>query len=586
MKPEYANSIHPKGRRVKLNTFKKMMLLIVILLTPIVMMYSYFNQTSIGIVEEEIRRSNLNRLTFFASQIDEVINQLSVFSIIVSKDPGMKELGNSPAERTPFDQLKLEEAIVNKLSLLSATSHWTNRLTVYLPKLKQALSSDYGGVYDPAMLQEPLSTNWEYNVGASGDGYFAKYITDPLNAYNDPEEAEFIIEVKFSAQNLLSMMQDFNQNGNGNSFLYFANRPPVYNQAFSNPAFIDELTAYLDSQSLEDYGYGILEIQKEQYIVHYAKAKSLNGYIIDYLPLQQILAPIVKNRNLFYGSIALLLLMSVIIALLLYRQVQIPIQWLVRGVRGIQEGKYSFRLKYDPNNEFSYLFSRFNEMAAQIQELIEKVYLENIRFREAKLKQLQSQINPHFLYNCLFFIKNMIGMGNKQAATEMVLNMASFYRYITRLENTMTTLGEEIELVVNYLNIQNLRMDWFHYELNIPEAMKQLSIPRLTVQPVVENAVVHGISASDKFGVITVTGEQEGRQNRIIIEDNGAGMSAELLQQLRQKVAQPADNESGIGLWNVHQRLFLQYKENGGLVFEPSSLGGLKVTIVWETAGE
>src|SRR5690606_39681649 len=121
-------------------------------------------------------------------------------------------------------------------------------------------------------------------------------------------------------------------------------------------------------------------------------------------------------------------------------------------------GYFSVRLNYSARNEFSLLFARFNIMAQRIQELIENVYEEKLRRREATLKQLQSQINPHFLYNCLFFIKNMARMKNEEAVVAMSLNLGEYFRYTTRLGNQTATLAEELSVIVNYLEIQNLRM--------------------------------------------------------------------------------------------------------------------------------
>ncbi|MFD0677641.1 MULTISPECIES: sensor histidine kinase [unclassified Paenibacillus] len=567
--------------RLKLNIFKKIMLFIIILLIPIVILYSYSNQVSVTVVEDEIQNSNLNRLSFFTSQMDNIVNQLSITSIIVSKDQSIKELLDTSNQKSMFEQLRLQESIVGKLNLLSATSSWSNRLTIYFPKTKQVVSNDYNGVYDPDFLRKNLKTHWEYHPQEAGDAYFTKFMVSPLISYLDPEDAEAIIEVRFFQQNLINMLSDFQQVGKGTPFLYYPGEEPIMNTV-SDPTLIHKLVARLDSEHLEPLGHLIVEMNQEKYLVDYVKSKNLDCYLVDFVPLEKILSPIVKSRNLFYFSIGLLLIMSIVVALLLYKQVQIPIKWLLRGVHGIRSGQYAMRLHYNPNNEFDYLFLRFNEMAGQIQELVEKVYMENIRYREAKLKHLQSQINPHFLYNCLFFIKNMIAVGDKQAATAMVLNLGDYYRYITKLENAMTTLQDEMNMVQNYLNIQNLRIERFHYEIDIPESMAQLVIPRLMIQPIVENAIVHGIGKMERYGIISIEGSRTETGNRIIIDDNGIGMSDERLAELQQRVALPMEEEMSCGLWNVHQRLLYQFNKNSGLVFSHSPQGGIRVEIRWE----
>ncbi len=304
-------------------------------------------------------------------------------------------------------------------------------------------------------------------------------------------------------------------------FLYQSGMEPILNYT-ADRTLVGRVVEQLDRQELQHSGSITVSLNKQKYIVNYIRSESLGWYLVDIVPLESIFAPIITSRNLFYTSIGLLTAMSLLVTLLLYRNVQRPIQLLIRGVQRIKDGQYSARLKQQPNNEFDFLFISFNEMAEKIQELIEKVYKETLRSREATLKQLQSQINPHFLYNCLFYIKNMANLGDKEAVVAMSLNLGEYYRYTTRLESTMTKLKEEVKLIENYLMIQTLRLQRLHYEIDIPEEMQTLEIPRLLIQPLVENAVIHGVENSLQFGVIQVKGERVNGINKIIVDDNAS----------------------------------------------------------------
>ncbi|WP_052487108.1 sensor histidine kinase [Gordoniibacillus kamchatkensis] len=545
-------------------TFRKIVLLILFLLLPLVVIYSYTNQVSVNVVEQELQEKNLKRLLFLTSQIDNIVDQLSTMSIIVSKDPSINELGDPHSAADPFNQLKVQEAVVQKLVLLSASSSWNNRLTIFMPKIKQAISSDYYGIYDDNYLLRHNTSQWEYIPQKKGDSYFAKKVWKPLLVNANLLEAEAVVEVRFSDSNLIRMLNDYKHGGNASPFLYKRGLEPIQDNAESS-GVTGEIVALLDRETLDDTGHRIVQIGHETYMVNYALSKSLDWYVIDYLPLKQVMAPINQSRNLFYVSIVLMLSISLAAAVALYRQVQIPIQQLLRGVQKIQTGKYSHRLDYKPNNEFEFLFTKFNEMAEEIQHLLERVYMENDRFREAKLKHLQSQINPHFLSNCLFFIKNMIAIDDKQAATKMILSLAEYFRYITKLEHTLTSLQEEIHLVENYLLIQNLRIERFEYGIDIPEQMMKLEVPRLMIQPIVENTIVHGIEKSERYGIIQIKGEQLAQGYQIVIDDNGVGLSDAQITALQHKVSRPLDQEEGCGLWNVHQRLSYQFAQNSGL---------------------
>src|SRR5690606_27492931 len=198
---------------------------------------------------------------------------------------------------------------------------------------------------------------------------------------------------------------------------------------------------------------------------------------------------------------------------------------------------------------------------------------------DATLKQLQSQINPHFLYNNFAFIQSMTQMGNKDAVIAFTQHLSQYYRYTTRTEMTSTALYEELNLIQNYLEIQQMQMLRLEYDINVPQSLLDLEIPRLIIQPVVENAIVHGIEKSLDSGLIRVTGKKEGEYAVIVIEDNGKGLSEEELERLRAVMARPMQDEMGFGLWNIHQQLLLYNEDGQGLVFGVSALGGLKVEL-------
>ncbi|MNZ88742.1 Sensor histidine kinase YehU [compost metagenome] len=185
----------------------------------------------------------------------------------------------------------------------------------------------------------------------------------------------------------------------------------------------------------------------------------------------------------------------------------------------------------------------------------------------------------------MFFIKNMIAVNNKEAATSMIMNLASYYRYVTRLEHTMTSLQEELELIEHYLVIQNLRLERFHYEIDIPDQMLTLRVPRLLIQPIVENTIIHSIEKYGRYGIIEISGERKGDDCLIIVDDNGSEIADGLIQQLQKKIDRPVEEGEGFGLWNVHQRLRYQFGQEAGLRFAHSPLGGLRVMIRWNDSG-
>jgi two-component system sensor histidine kinase YesM len=225
-------------------------------------------------------------------------------------------------------------------------------------------------------------------------------------------------------------------------------------------------------------------------------------------------------------------------------------------------------------------------MSHQIQDLIENVFQEKIRAKEATLKQLQAQINPHFLYNCLGYIINMAQMKDEQAVVSMAHNLSAYYRYTTRVERETSSLKEEINLLVNYLDIQKLRNGRIEYHIDIPEDMLAQSVPRLMLQPIVENSVIHGVAKSYSSGEIRITGESSNGFCKIYIDDDGPGLSPDQLEALNLKMQQPLQEEMGCGLWNTNQRIIHLFGNQSYLLFGPSPLGGFRTEMIWEIPKE
>ncbi|WP_372636716.1 sensor histidine kinase [Cohnella sp.] len=571
----------------KPNTFRKIVLLLFLLLLPILVLYSVSTNTSTEVVRKQIETTNLNQLTFLMNQLDTNIEQLSMFPVLLSYDPYIREF----LDRRPpleFDARNAEYRIIEKLSLQSVSNGWKNDLTVIIPREKRAISSNIFLLESNQDMTGPIYTRWTYmseELGGKTERYFVHEIGEPAKAERK-EAAQAVFRVRFTTGNMTAMLDAYKNGKNNDPFLYVPGERPVLNGTSSEEK-TRQLIGLLESELGAEPATGqrLVKLGSEQHLVSYVKSRQLGWYLVDYTPYQSVVTPITEQRNFFYVIIGLLLVLAVAASFLLYRNVQRPLRKLIGSVQRIKRGDYSARIDYQAKNEFDYLIFQFNEMSDQIKTLIEDVYAEKLRSREATLKQLQSQINPHFLYNSLFFIINSAEMNDRQAVVQMSQNLAEYYRYATRVENQSVALEEELELVRNYLIIQNLRMGRVQFEIDVPEKMLDLELPRLILQPIVENAIVHGVERSPEGGMITITGKQDDRYNMIFVQDDGPGMDPQRLRDLQAELAQPMSEEVGCGTWNVHRRLQYRFGGQSGLVFKQLPMGGLCVIIKW-TRGE
>ncbi|MGG1515425.1 histidine kinase [Paenibacillus oryzisoli] len=565
----------------KLNIFSKILILLVLLLTPIVVLYSFTNRTTNKVVQDQIQSSNLNQLSFFMHQLDSNVERLAMSPVILGSDPYIREFIDRSGDPA-YDMLREQSRIIEKLSLQSVASGWVNELTIVIPKEKKVLSSSiFVNGTDRWPWQDPVHRTWSFQAQADdkSGGSFYREISEPVRA-EVLNQARVLYQVRFSAQNLIQLLDVYKSDKRSDPFLFDGASAFIVNSTSEAqiPAAIRER---LRGINLAASGQMQMKLVDQQYLISYVKSDQLGWYLIDYVPVQKILSPITMSRNLFYISIGLLLGMSVLASFLLYRNVQIPLVKMIQSVQKVKRGDLSARITYQAKNEFDFLIQRFNEMAEQIQVLVEDVYAEKIRSREATLKQLQSQIHPHFLYNSLFFIINSAEMEDKESVVAMAQNLAEYYRYTTRVENQMVRLREELDMARHYLSIQTLRIHRLTYQITVPDTMLEERIPRLILQPLVENAIVHGIERSLGGDRITITGEQDAEFNRLIVEDNGAGLTDERLEQLHKQLQTAMTDEIGCGTWNVHHRLVYQFGQGSGLHLERGDSGGVRSVLTW-----
>ena len=234
--------------------------------------------------------------------------------------------------------------------------------------------------------------------------------------------------------------------------------------------------------------------------------------------------------------------------------------------------------------ELQILDQSFNEMTDHITELINK-QIENERsLHRTELELLQAQINPHFLYNTLDSIAILAESDREDDVIDMITSLSTFFRNSLSEGEDIHTLGAEMAQAVSYLEIQQIRYsDILTYSIDISEDIQDILVPKLILQPLIENALYHGIKNRRGRGLITITGGREGGNILLRVKDNGAGMSPEQLAQLQNGIFQ--EKQGGFGLWNVHQRIRLYCGENYGLSFESASGEGTVVTVTLPSKG-
>ena len=284
-------------------------------------------------------------------------------------------------------------------------------------------------------------------------------------------------------------------------------------------------------------------------------------------------------------SFYLLMAMSFVTILILLNMlvsyfVTSPFRSLQKAVQQIQSNNMDISVEKSGIYEINRLGEALMQMTARIRELIRNINEEHEQKRKLEMDTLQSQINPHFLYNTLDVIVWMIENQKPKEAARAVVMLAKFFRISLSKGKNVITVKEEFEHVKSYLYIQNLKYkNQFTYPIEMEEGTETLTTLKLVLQPLVENSIAHGIIHMEDEGEIWITSHLEGEDLLMCVRDNGWGMTEDKVQSLLAGEAKAEGGHSGIGVKNVNQRIRLYYGENYGLFIESEPDEGTSVTV-------
>lgn len=333
-------------------------------------------------------------------------------------------------------------------------------------------------------------------------------------------------------------------------------------------------------------------------------ATDFYGYLSEYLEsnAEEVEAQWQQKWVIQLASLSVLLLAGLGISSIYGKSILRPIQTMMRNARRIQSGNFELQPIGRASSELTIMAETFAEMAKKVQQNInvlkknaeleqallrqerERLVMQNL-ITQAELRTLQAQINPHFLFNTLSMISKSAYLHQDETTSELIDRLAEFLRYALDKSNTTATLEEEIHSIHNYLFIQRQRFgDRLDFVIDVPDTMPLLHMPAIILQPLVENAIKHGIDAMTTEAVISLKVRQRQRQIMIQIEDNGVGMSAEVLEHLQSCLRLGLESSgnahgAGIGLTNVYRRLQMYFGKEMQFTVESEEGCGTLITI-------
>lgn len=327
---------------------------------------------------------------------------------------------------------------------------------------------------------------------------------------------------------------------------------------------------------------------------------SIAGWTIYGLtPKKDIRAEVFQTTKFLLIVVLVLIILSTVLASIVSRNIASPLKLLIREMKKVEMGNFSGSVNVNSFDEINSLVSSFNRMVHRMDELIETIKISTVSEKNAQLQALQAQVNPHFLYNTLDMIYWMLDEQENERLSRVVLSLSQMFRYSSNWEEaSQTTLGRELEQIRHYLTIIETRLGGrVRTDITAEEVWMDVRLPKMTIQPIIENAVKYGLEPKGGLGYLKVSTEAHGNKLMIRIEDNGAGMDGQTLARVRDTLShKPTETTNGeesglrrgIGLRNVHDRLVMMFGETYGLHIESELHEGtvVRITIPIPPRGE
>jgi two-component system sensor histidine kinase YesM len=298
-----------------------------------------------------------------------------------------------------------------------------------------------------------------------------------------------------------------------------------------------------------------------KWLISHSSSEMSGWHVLVIQPRTEELSQLNTIRWLTIGFVLLILLINAPISWTISRLFLKPLKRILKSMREVQAGDFSQQVEVTLRDEIGQLGKGYNIMVTRIKELIQDVYESELSKKKSELRLLQSQINPHFLYNTLNSIAWMSYREGAEKTADMIQKLSVFFRYNLSQGADVITLQKELTIVENYLYLSNIRFgDKLTYSVEVDEHLAEQLIPKLILQPLVENAVVHGIEQIEELGFIHVTVRDIEGLLHIEVTDNGIGIAPETLDRLHAAIRSEkrfvsTEEIGGFALLNVRDRL-------------------------------
>ncbi|MBP1964309.1 cache domain-containing sensor histidine kinase [Paenibacillus aceris] len=348
-----------------------------------------------------------------------------------------------------------------------------------------------------------------------------------------------------------------------------------------SPSQSNHIKSYADSAwfkdaALKNSGSLISTIAGRKMLVCFDRMQTTGWMTAAFVPYDQLIVNLSNLRTYTLYLSIFLMILSIIIAYFLSGWLTNPIKKLLVATHLIGIGKFTTKIPVVSDKEFGFLFSKFNQMNEKIQQLITENYEVKLREKEAEIMALNLQLNPHFLYNTLNIINWMAIDKNQDEISRMIISLSTMLEYTVHNKKEVVPLLEDMKWLKGYLHIMSTRYEGiFGVQYEIDPALDNCTVPKLFLQPIIENAIIHGFESLEKGGILRIVGWKSDTNVYFTVQDNGKGIS-----DVQMKKIMDSDSDH-VGISNIDKRIKLLFGQEYGITFDSQVGSGTSVHIVF-----
>ncbi len=545
-----------------------------IYIVMVILLMNHSNRSSRGLVETRQLQTQ-TYMENLETQIDMIYDQ----QINLSNNEAVTKLAYS-IYKDDFEKTQLILSLIQTIQGVQALNPLIEDLIITFPAESVVVSARNG--YDKTAYDadKNLIAAATYNALLADKGRLGLKFAYPLmSAITSDYVPDYIIQVVLSEAAMRQTLNVFEDDqGSGAGLVYQDTQQQLIIGGGDSgviktwlEAGTTDMAAALKKLQIAGTSYRFVASSADKYpltLVSYINNQLLDQILIKYVLLLTLLT--VAISSLFFAA-------------LIYtkRIVVKPLREMIDAFEHLQKGDFGIEIHHEPHDEFNYIYHAFNDTVAHIRKLIADIYEQENLLQNAELEQLQSQINPHFLYNSFFIINRMAKNESYDQITQFVTSLAKYYRFINKEQSNSVALEVEAEHMNNYIDIQQMRFgDKIQARVEaVPDELRALKVPKLILQPLIENAYNYGLANKLSDGIIRVAYRVSEGFLEICVEDNGEEAGDGLIVQLNERLEKGEAQEKNHALMNIDRRLKLAYGDGSGVRICRSGLGGLQVVL-------